>query len=175
MSFTETGGFGLFYYPPTFAPMLLPFARLGADAATWRVDRVSVAAFLAGVAILPVSRSVRWWLLLLAGLSFPFVYAVKLGQVGPLLFLPFAIGWRWLDDPDPTRASGAVGAAVKLQPGLVLVWALLTASLRRGRHRRRHPRRAGHRRDASCRSFRVVGLPDAAANRDRPDHDRRTT
>ena len=47
---------------------------------------VSLAAFLVGVAILPVSRSVRWWILLLAGLSFPFVYAVKLGQVGPILF-----------------------------------------------------------------------------------------
>ena len=41
----------------------------------------------------------RWWIVLLAGLSWPFAYAVKLGQVGPILFLLFAIGWRWLDDP----------------------------------------------------------------------------
>ena len=34
MSYTETGGFGLFYYPPTFAPLLLPFALLAAKTAT---------------------------------------------------------------------------------------------------------------------------------------------
>ncbi|MGP1673951.1 MAG: glycosyltransferase family 87 protein, partial [Candidatus Limnocylindrales bacterium] len=126
MSFAATGGFGLFYYPPTFAPMLLPFGLLSAATATWTWLVVSVAAFLVGVAALPVSRSVRWWIVLLAGLSFPFVYAVKLGQVGPVLFLAFAIAWRTLDRPTGLGLTGAVGAAIKLQPGLVLVWALLT-------------------------------------------------
>ena len=126
MSFTETGGFGLFYYPPTFAPLLLPFALLTAQPAIWAWIGLSLVAFVVGVAILPVSRSVRWWILLLAGLSFPFVYAVKLGQVGPILFLAFAIGWRGLDDPVRLGGSAAVGAAIKLQPGLILVWALLT-------------------------------------------------
>ncbi len=130
MSFSRTGGFGLFYYPPTFAPLLLPVAAAGAQAATWAWIALSIVAFLAGVAILPVSRSIRWWLLLLAGLSFPFVFAIKLGQVGPILFLAFAVGWRWMDDPIRLGASAAVGAAVKLQPGLVLVWALLTGRFR---------------------------------------------
>ena len=85
---------------------------------------------MVGVAILPVSRSVRWWIVLLAGLSFPFVYAVKLGQVGPILFFAFAVGWRGIDDPIRLGASAAVGAAIKLQPGLVLVWALLTGRYR---------------------------------------------
>ena len=67
--------------------------------ATWVWIGLSLVAFLVGVAILPVSRSVRWWIVLLAGLSFPFVYAVKLGQVGPILFLAFAVGWRGIDDP----------------------------------------------------------------------------
>ena len=130
MSFTESGGFGLFYYPPTFAPLLLPFALLAAPSATWAWIGLSLAAFVVGVAILPVSRSVRWWILLLAGLSFPFVYAVKLGQVGPILFFAFAVGWRWIEDPIRLGASAALGAAVKLQPGLVLVWALLTGRFR---------------------------------------------
>ena len=130
MSYTETGGFGLFYYPPTFAPLLLPFAPLAAGPATLAWIGLSLVAFLVGVAILPVSRSVRWWILLLAGLSFPFVYAVKLGQVGPILFLAGAIGWRGLDDPVRLGASAAAGAAIKLQPGLVLVWALLTGRFR---------------------------------------------
>ena len=79
-----------------------------------------------GVAVLPVSRTVRWWIVLLAGLSWPFAYAVKLGQVGPILFLLFAIGWRWLDDPIRLGASAALGTAIKLQPGIIFVWALLT-------------------------------------------------
>lgn len=126
MSFTETGGFGLFYYPPTFAPLIVPFGLLSATAATWTWIGLSIAIFLAGVALLPVSRSVRWWLILLAGLSFPFVYAVKLGQVGPILFGLFALGWRYLEEPARLGLSGAIGAAIKLQPGLVLVWALTT-------------------------------------------------
>jgi hypothetical protein len=126
MSFTETGGFGLFYYPPTFALLILPLGLLAPTVAIWVWTGLSIAAFLAGVAILPVSREVRWWLVLLAGLSFPFVYAVKLGQVGPVLFLLFAVGWRWLDEPLRLGLSGALGAAIKLQPGLVLVWAAAT-------------------------------------------------
>ena len=39
----------------------------------------------------------KWWVVLLAGLSWPFLYAIKLGQVGPLLFLLLAVGWRWMD------------------------------------------------------------------------------
>ncbi len=130
MSYTSTGGFGLFYYPPTFAPFLLPLGLLSASAATWAWIGGSLAAFVVGVGVMPVSRTIRWWTLLLAGWSFPFVYAVKLGQVGPVLFLAFAIGWRWLDDPIRLGASGAIGAAVKLQPGLILVWALLTRRFR---------------------------------------------
>ncbi|MFP5343418.1 MAG: glycosyltransferase family 87 protein [Candidatus Limnocylindria bacterium] len=126
MSFTETGGFGLFYYPPTFAPLILPLGLLSAAAATWAWIGGSLIAFLAGVAVLPVSRSVRWWVILLAGWSFPFVHALKLGQVGPVLFALFAVGWRWLDAPGPLGLSGALGAAIKIQPGLVLAWALLT-------------------------------------------------
>lgn len=130
LSFEASGAFGLFYYPPTFVPLVLPFGLLSAGAAVWVWAALLIAAFLIGTAILPVSRSVRWWIVLLAGLSWPFVYAVKLGQVGPLLYLAFAIGWRWLDDPVRLGLSTAVGAAIKLQPGLILVWALLTARWR---------------------------------------------
>ena len=126
MSYTQTGGFGLFYYPPTFAPLLVPFGFISEVPAIWTWIALSIVAFLVGVAILPVSRAVRWWMVLLAGLSFPFVYGVKLGQVGPILLLLMAIGWRWIDSPLRLGASAALGAAIKLQPGLILVWALLT-------------------------------------------------
>lgn len=125
-SFEAAGGFGLFYYPPTFIPLVLPFGLLAAGAATWVWICVLLAAFGAGVAVMPVALTVRWLVVLLAGLSWPFLYAIKLGQVGPLLFLLFAIGWRWMDRGPLLGASGALGAAIKIQPGIILVWALLT-------------------------------------------------
>ena len=125
-SFEAAGGFGLFYYPPTFIPLILVFGLLPATAATWAWIGLLLAAFGVGTALLPVTRRTRWLVVLLAAQSWPFVYAIKLGQVGPLLFLLFAIGWRWLDRPGVLGAAGALGAAIKLQPGLVLAWALLT-------------------------------------------------
>ena len=130
MSYTQTGGFGLFYYPPTFAPILLPFGALSATTATWSWIAISIGAFLVGVVAMPVSRTIMWTTILLAGWSFPFVYAVKLGQVGPILFCLFALGWRWIDRQIPFGVVGALGAAIKLQPGLVLIWALLTLRIR---------------------------------------------
>jgi hypothetical protein len=126
MSFEAAGGFGLFFYPPTFIPLVLPFGLLSATAATYVWVAGLIGALLAGIAVLPVSRTTRWTILLLAGLSWPFLYAVKLGQVGPLLFLLYAIGWRWLDNGPVLGVSGALGAAIKIQPGLVLAWALFT-------------------------------------------------
>src|SRR5439155_22767328 len=130
-SFTVAGVFGLFFYPPPFILAVLPLAALlPTSPAIWAWISLLVAAFLVGVAILPVRRDVRWWIVLLAGLDYPFVYALKLGQVAPLLFLTFAVGWRWLDRPVPLGVSAAAGALIQLQPGIVLVWAALTGRWR---------------------------------------------
>ena len=104
-------------------------------------------------------------------MSWPFLYSIKLGQVGPLLFLLFALGWRWLDRGRGCWASpAALGAAIKMQPGLVLVWALLT---------RRWPAVvAGARwrcsrcgaRDARRRRRGLDRLPRAHRPGQRPDH-----
>jgi hypothetical protein len=125
-SIQETGGFGLFYYPPTFAPLILLVGLLSAATAVWVWTAILLGSFAIGVVLLPVSRTIRWWIVLLAGLSWPFAYAIKLGQVGPILFLLFSIGWRWLDDPIRLGVSAALGTAIKLQPGIIFVWAILT-------------------------------------------------
>ena len=125
-SFEAAGGFGLFYYPPTFIPLVLVFGLLPAGAATWAWIALLLGAFAVGTAVLPVERRVRWVVVLLAGLSWPFLYAIKLGQVGPLLFLLMALGWRWIDRGPVLGVTGALGAAIKIQPGLILAWALLT-------------------------------------------------
>jgi hypothetical protein len=125
-SYQAAGGFGLFYYPPTFLPLVLAVGLLSPAAATWAWTGLLLVAFLAGTAILPVHRRVRWLTILLAGQSWPFLFAIKLGQVGPLLFLLFAAGWRWMDRPRVLGLVAALGAAIKLQPAVILLWAFMT-------------------------------------------------
>jgi hypothetical protein len=119
------GPFGLFFYPPPFAVALVPFALLDLSLATWVWTGLLIASTVAAIWIMPVAPTIRWLILLIAGLNWPLTYAIKLGQVGPILLLLFALGWRWLERPAIAGASGALGALVKVQPGLVLGWALV--------------------------------------------------
>ena len=81
------------------------------------------------VALLPVSRTVRWWIVFLAGWSFPFVYAVQLDRSARSSF--GLLAWAGLvRRPAWLGITGALGAAIKIQPGLVLVWAVLTGRWR---------------------------------------------
>jgi len=120
------GGFAIYLYPPPFALAMIPYALAPDQVGLWAWIGTLLVAFAAGVALLPVRTEVRWAILLLAGLQWPFLYSIKLGQVGPLLFLAFAVGWRWLDRPGRLGISMAVGALVKVQPGLLFGWALVT-------------------------------------------------
>ena len=124
------GGFAIYLYPPPFALAIVPLAILGGQAAVGIWTGLMILAFVAGVALLPVGRSVRWLVLLLGALDWPVVYSIKLGQVGPILFLLFAIGWRWLDRPGRLGAAIGLGTMVKVQPGLLLAWAALTGRWR---------------------------------------------
>ena len=130
VAFDAPGPFGLFFYPPTFVLLVLPLALLTPNAAVWVVTLAMVACFVAAVAILPVSGTIRWVTLLLGALSWPLVDAIKLGQVGPLLLLAFAVGWRWIDRPWPLGVATALGTAIKLQPVVLFGWALLTGRRR---------------------------------------------
>jgi alpha-1,2-mannosyltransferase len=124
------GGSGLFFYLPPFILLALPLTILSSDAAVWAFTIGLIAAFVATVALLPVSRNVRWATLLLGGLSWPLLYAIKLGQVGPILLLLFAIGWRWMDRPGRLGLAVALGIAIKIQPALLLGWAFVTGRRR---------------------------------------------
>jgi hypothetical protein len=142
----RAGGFGLFLYPPTFLPLVLPFGLLDETVASWTWIGAMVAALLAGIRLLPVAPAIRWATLLLAGLSWPVAYTIKLGQITPILFLLAVLGWRAVASAGAGAAGGgagaarggaahggailgataAVGAAIKLQPGLLLAWAALS-------------------------------------------------
>lgn len=116
---------GTYTYPPPFAVALVPWLVFGGAAAVlWCL--AMAACFLAGVALLPVRRDVRWLVLVTAAVDWPLLYAVKLGQVEPILFLGFAAAWRWMDRPLAVGAAAAGGALIKVQPGLLAVWAIAT-------------------------------------------------
>lgn len=120
---------GTYTYPPAFAVALVPWLVFGGAAAgLWCV--AMAACFVAGVALLPVRRDVRWIVVVVAALDWPLLYAVKLGQVEPLLFLALAAAWRWMDRPGVVGVATALGALVKVQPGLLGVWALATRRYR---------------------------------------------
>jgi hypothetical protein len=120
---------GTYTYPPAFAVALVPWLLFGGAAAgAWCV--AMAACFLAGVAVLPVRRDVRWLVVVIAALDWPLLYAVKLGQVEPLLFLGFAAAWRWMDRAPVVGVATALGALIKVQPGLMGVWALATRRYR---------------------------------------------
>jgi alpha-1,2-mannosyltransferase len=125
-----TGSFGLFFYPPPFALLILPFALLPTDFGVWLWTTALVTATLAAIWLLPVPARVRWVVLLLAALSWPLVYAIKLGQVGPMLLLLFAVGWRWMDRPWPLGIAAGLGTVIKLQPAILIGWAVVTGRRR---------------------------------------------
>jgi hypothetical protein len=129
-SFEYTGGFGLFYYPPPFVLLALPLALVDPTLAAWLWTAILVVVFFAAVAALPVSTRVKWVVILLAGLDFPMVYGIKLGQVGPILMLTFALGWRFMDRPAVLGVATAIGTAIKIQPVILFGWALLTGRRR---------------------------------------------
>jgi alpha-1,2-mannosyltransferase len=127
---TSFGPAGLFFYPPPFAFFAVPFALLPGDLGKWLWTFGLIAASVAAIAVFPVSPRTRLIMILLAALSWPLQYAIKLGQVGPLLLLLFAIGWRWLDRPWPLGLSMGLGAIIKIQPVVLIGWALVTRRFR---------------------------------------------
>jgi hypothetical protein len=124
------GGFAIYLYPPPFALAVAPLLLLP-EAVARVVWVVAMALCLPlGTALMPVRRNVRWAVVCLGALSWPFLYSVKLGQVGPLLFLLFAAAWRWRDRPTPFGVSIAAGALVKVQPAILVLWAAATGRWR---------------------------------------------
>jgi alpha-1,2-mannosyltransferase len=124
------GPFAVFLYPPPFAVAFAPFALVPSSIGVWTWIAGCVAMTLAAIAIMPVSPSVRWAVILLAGIDWPVAYSIKLGQVGPLLLLVFAIGWRLLRSETALGLVGTVGALVKVQPALLFGWAFLSGRWR---------------------------------------------
>ena len=124
------GGFAVYLYPPPFATAMVTFALLPEGVGAWPWVGLLTLAFIVGVAVMPVGRDIRWVTLLLGGIEWPVLYGLKLGQVSVLLFLLFALAWRWTSNEGRLGVIAATGTILKLQPGLLIVWMSLTGRAR---------------------------------------------
>ncbi len=124
------GGFAIYLYPPPFALAFIPFALVGEPTGLLAWTSLLIGCTVTAIALMPVSATLRWVLLLLAAIDWPVLYSLKLGQVGPILLLLFVLGWRWLDRPAGLGATIGIGTLVKLQPALLGGWAALTGRWR---------------------------------------------
>src|SRR5262249_8088385 len=113
-------------YPPPFVFFALPFALMPAALAQEVWTDGLIAATLAAILLMPVPRMTRIAILFLAAMSWPLLFAIKLGQIGPVLLLLFVIGWRSLERPLPLGVSIAIGSIAKIQPIVLLGWTWLT-------------------------------------------------
>ena len=125
LAITQTGTCNLYYYPPPFVALVVPFALLDPLAGTLAWIAFLTACYVLGCLALPVRAEIKLAIFMLGAVSWPFIFGVRIGQVAPILFLLFAIGWRRLDRPEITGAAVALGTLVKLQPVVVLGWMIV--------------------------------------------------
>jgi len=147
-----------FLYPPPFAAAMVPFAAAFADPRLAEWLWTAIGAAIVVWSVLALHRSERLgeryrmlagrgrWLLVGAAFAFPPVVAeLVLGNVNILLFGLFTVAWLGIRRSTPgtalahdaapvaTTATGiAVGLAtvIKLFPGVLLLWLLLTRRYR---------------------------------------------
>ncbi len=127
---TAAGSCGTYQYPPPFLLLIVPLTVLPPAAATWVFIIASAVCLPLAVLAMPVPAPARIVTLALAGTSWPVLFAVKVGALGPFLFLLFALAWRWLDRPARLAAVTALGTFAKVLPGLLGLWMLLTGRYR---------------------------------------------
>jgi hypothetical protein len=125
LAITQTGTCNLYYYPPPFVALVLPFALLDPLAGTLAWIAFLTACYVLGCLAMPVKTEIKLAIFMLGAVSWPFIFGVRIGQVGPILFLLFALAWRRLDRPEITGAAVALGTLVKLQPIVVLGWLIV--------------------------------------------------
>ena len=122
LSQVRTGECGIYQYPPPFILLALPFGLLPPLVGTWAWVVLTVAAYVGGIWLMPVRRELKWVVGFVGAIGWPFIYGVRIGQVVPLLFFLFALGWRYLDRPAIVGVASGIGALVKVQPVLLLGW-----------------------------------------------------
>ena len=131
LSVNVAGAFAIFLYPPPFGLAFTPFALVSRDVALWQWEAILVGSLVDGDRD-PAGpgHGSAGSCSACSVISWPVLYSILLGQVGAILLLLFAIGWRWRDRPVALGLSMAAGALIKVQPVILLAWAGATGRWR---------------------------------------------
>lgn len=99
---------GLYLYPAPVAVGLLPLTLLDERTAivAWMVARVAM--LVGACLILPVSWRTRMATVGVAGLSFPVLFDLNIGNVSIVILALCAVAWRWIDTPAAAVAHAAM-------------------------------------------------------------------
>jgi alpha-1,2-mannosyltransferase len=122
LAITKTGGCNQYQYPPPFVALALPFSLLGRDLGNAAWMAFLIGCFMVGCAVMPVRREVKLGIFMAGAIGWPLIFGVRIGQVAPILFALFAVGWRYLDRPGVVGAVAGLGTLVKLQPIVIVGW-----------------------------------------------------
>ncbi len=124
---TAARPFSIPVYPAAANLAMLPLSLLPFWLAGTIYTVASIVAMLVGLRLLGVRD---WRCLVLATISWPFMFGLYLGAVGPLLVLGVGVVWRHRDRLWPPALAAASLIAAKVFPWPVAVWLLLTRRYR---------------------------------------------
>lgn len=122
VSVTRTGVGNVYQYPPPFVALALPFSLLPFEVGNAAWMAFLIFCFVAGCAVIPVRWEIKLGIFLAGATGWPLIFGVRVGQVVPILFALFAVGWRWLDRPGVVGVAAGLGTLIKLQPVVILGW-----------------------------------------------------
>jgi hypothetical protein len=115
--------FSIPVYPAIANLLAVPYTAFPAQTAGIIFGVLSVAAMLGGLWLLGVRD---WRCHLIAVLSWPLIFGVFMGAIGPWLVLWLGVAWRWRDRIWRPAAGLAMAVAIKLFPWTLGAWLLVT-------------------------------------------------
>jgi hypothetical protein len=120
---TSSNAFSIPVYPAPINLLMVPFALLPLWLAGALFTLLSIAAMAVGLRLLGVRD---WRCIAVALVSWPCVFALDLGALGPLLVLGIGVSWHWRDHVLKPAIAIASIVVAKVFPWPVAVWLLIT-------------------------------------------------
>jgi Glycosyltransferase family 87 len=124
---TFKGAFSIPVYPAFPNVLVVPLSLLPLWLAGALYTLASIAAMAAGLRLLGVRD---WRCFALVAFSWPFLYGLYLGAIGPFLVLGAGMAWRWRERLWPPALGIATIVAAKIFPWTLAVWLLITRRYR---------------------------------------------
>jgi hypothetical protein len=119
--------FSIPVYPAFANVLVVPLSLLPVWVAGALFTLISCAAMYGGVRLLGVRD---WRCFAVVACSWPFLYGLYLGAIGPFLVLGAGVAWRWRDRLWPPALGIAAIVAAKIFPWTLAIWLLITRRYR---------------------------------------------